>query len=92
MIKSFAHKGLGQFFANGTKAGIQPKDAERLRLIMTVLNTAVAPNDLALPGLGLHRLSGNLAEFWSVKVSANYRIVFRFDGPDVFDVDYVDYH
>ena len=92
MIKRFAHKGLKQFFESGSKAGIQPKDAERLRLILTVLNVALGPNDMALPGLDLHRLSGNLAEFWSVKVSADYRVAFRFEGKDAFDVDYVDYH
>jgi proteic killer suppression protein len=92
VIKSFAHKGLGQFFERGSKAGIQPKDAERLRLILTVLNAAAGPNDMALPGLSLHRLTGDLAEFWSVRVSGNYRVIFKFAGPDAFEVDYVDYH
>jgi toxin HigB-1 len=92
VIESFAHKGLGQFFESASKAGIQPKDAERLRLILTVLNTATGPNDMALPGLGLHRLAGDRAGFWAVRVSGNYRVIFRFEGPDALDVDYVDYH
>jgi len=33
-----------------------------------------------------------IAGFWSVAVSGNWRIVYRFDGGDVFDVDLVDYH
>jgi proteic killer suppression protein len=44
------------------------------------------------PGYGLHQLSGDLAGFWAVKVDKNYRIVFRFDGVNVLDVDYLDYH
>jgi proteic killer suppression protein len=92
VINGFAHKGLEQFFQSGSKAGIQPKDAERLRLILTVLNTAIGPDDMALPGLGLHRLTGDRAGFWSVKVSGNYRVIFTFEGADASDVDYVDYH
>ncbi len=92
MIKSFAHKGLGRFYEAGSKAGIQPKHAERLRLILTVLNSAIAPRDLALPGLDLHPLKGELAGCWSVSVSGNFRVIFRFRGHDAFDVDYVDYH
>ena len=45
-----------------------------------------------LPGFRLHPLRGNLAGFWSVTVSANRRVVFRFAGEDAIDVDYVDYH
>jgi len=92
VIKSFAHKGLRHFFEVGSRAGIQPKHQERLRLILTVLNSAVAPRDMGLPGLDLHPLKGELAGFWSVNVSGNYRVIFRFQGHDAFDVDYVDYH
>ena len=92
MIKSFAHKGLRRFFETGSKAGIQPKHAERLRLVLTVLNVAISPRDLALPGLDLHPLKGALAGSWSVTVSENYRITFRFEGRQVVDVDYLDYH
>ncbi len=91
MIKSFAHKGLRQFFETGSNAGIQPAHAERLRLILTLLNSAVAPEDLALPGLNFHRLVADLNGFWSVKISGNYRIIFKFEDRNVFEVDYLDY-
>jgi proteic killer suppression protein len=45
-----------------------------------------------LPSLRLHALKGDLSGFWAVTVRANWRIVFRFDGQDAFDVDFVDYH
>lgn len=44
------------------------------------------------PGSDLHPLKGDLRGFWSVKVSGNWRVIFRFEKGDVFDVDYVDYH
>ena len=49
-------------------------------------------DDLAYPGLRLHPLKGDLAGFWSVTVSANWRIIFRFDGEDASEVDLIDYH
>ena len=45
-----------------------------------------------LPGYRLHPLKGRLAGLWSVSISGNWRIVFRFDGNDAHDVDLVDYH
>ena len=45
-----------------------------------------------LPGFGLHPLKGNLKGFWSVRVRANWRIIFRFEDSQVYDVDLLDYH
>jgi proteic killer suppression protein len=92
MILSFRHKGLGKFFATGSRAGIQAAHAERLGLILAALNAAVAPRDMGLPGLGLHPLKGGRSGSWSVSVSGNWRITFRFSGKDAVDVDYEDYH
>ena len=50
------------------------------------------PEDMDLPGYRLHRLRGNLRGFWSITVSGNWRIVFRFDGGNAFDIDLIDYH
>jgi len=47
---------------------------------------------MALPGLLLHPLTGDLKETWSVIVSGNWRIAFEFSGPDIKDVNYEDYH
>ena len=58
MIRSFQHKGLERFFLAGSKAGIRPEQAERVRLILAELHAAVAPEDMALPGLRLHQLKG----------------------------------
>jgi proteic killer suppression protein len=91
-IKGFRHKGLERFFLRGTTAGIQSKHATRLRLILGRLSVAVEPRDMALPGLDLHALKGSRKGTWAVSVSGNWRITFRFSGPDIEDVDYEDYH
>lgn len=92
MIKSFRHKGLERFFKTGSKAGIQPHHASRLRLILTALNVAEGPKEMDVPGWHLHELSGDFAGFWAVSVSGNWRVVFRFAGVDAQLVDYLDYH
>lgn len=92
MIRSFKHKGLERYFLKGSKSGIQAKHAARLRLILGRLNTATSPMDMNLPGLKLHELGGKKKGFWSVWVSGNWRITFRFSGKDAELVDYEDYH
>jgi len=92
VIKSFRHKGLQRFFFDGNKKGIQPKHAEKLADILDLLDATSEIKDMNFPGSDLHPMKGDLRGFWSVKVSGNWRIVFRFDNGDVFDVDYVDYH
>lgn len=92
MIRSFKHKGLARFFETGTKSGIQAQHAERLRLILGRLSAAIAPRDMALPGLDLHPLKGDRKGSWAVSVSGNWRITFRFIEKDAEAVDYEDYH
>jgi len=92
MIKHFRHKGLAGFYETGSKAGIQAKHEDRIRLILARLNASHEPRDMNLPGLRLHSLSGEYHGYWAVDVSGNWRIVFRFEVQDVIDVDYLDYH
>ena len=56
------------------------------------LDDARRPSDLDLPGYRLHPLKGDLREFWSIAISGNWRIIFRFDDGDAYDVHLVDYH
>jgi proteic killer suppression protein len=64
----------------------------KLRYTLGVLGQAHTPQDVNLPGYVLHPLSGDLQGFWSVRVSANWRVIFRIENGDAFDVDLVDYH
>lgn len=92
MIKSFRHKGIKALFEKGSLAGIQAAHAPRLKAMLRRLNEAADPNGMNLPGWGLHPLKGALKGHWSVWVSGNWRLTFRFDGADVELVDYQDYH
>jgi len=91
-ILTFRHKGLERFFTRGNTAGIQAQHARKLRLILGRLNVAMEPRDMALPGLRLHPMTGDRKDAWSVVVSGNWRITFKFSSSDVKDVDYEDYH
>ncbi len=64
----------------------------KIRLILTRLDAINAAIEMNLPGYELHMLAGELKESWSVKVNGNYRIIFRFENKNVYEVDYLDCH
>ncbi len=92
MIKSFIHKGLQKFYENGTTKGIQFAHAKKIKMRLFALDTALVIEDMALPGFNLHELKGDRAGIYSIKVSGNWRITFRFEDRDVEIVNYEDYH
>ena len=92
MIRSFRHKGLETFFHCGSKAGIQAQHATKLRVQLTALDAATQPQDMNAPGWRFHALTGDLKGYFSISVSGNWRIIFRFEGKDAELVDYLDYH
>lgn len=63
-----------------------------LRRVLSVLDVAAGPDDLAIPSFRTHRLKGDLAGHWQIWVSGNWRVRFRFIDGDVELVDYQDYH
>jgi len=87
-----AHKGLLAFFDRGDARRIPASLAPRIRRILSDLDAAVQPGDMKLPGYRLHPLSGDRRGQWSVRVSGNWRIVFRFEDGEAVDVNLVDYH
>lgn len=92
MIKTFRHKGLQAFFEKGSKAGIQPNHASRLKRQLAMLDRAKGAEDMNAPGWGLHPLSGNLEQHYAVTVNGNWRLTFKFEDGDAVLVDYLDYH
>ncbi len=92
MIASFKHRGLKRFFESGTTRSIQSEHTRRIRIILARLSAATSPQDMNLPGLALHELTGQRKGTWSVKVSGNWRITFAFDGVDAVNIDLEDYH
>lgn len=92
MIPTFRHKGLRDLFERGDTRGVSQAQVKRLRATLARLEAARTAEDMNLPGLRLHALKGELRGLWSVTVSGNWRLVFRFDDGDAYDVDLLDYH
>ena len=92
MIRSFRHRGLRRFYERGDRSRIRPEWQERVEDILAYLSAAKSPKDMDMPGYYLHQLKGTYATFWSVRVSRNWRIIFRFEDGDVYDVNLIDYH
>ena len=92
VIVGFRHKGLRLLYERDDRRRVRPDLAEKIARILARLDEATRVADMDLPGLRLHRLKGDLKGFWSVVVSGNWRIVFRFEGGDASDVDLIDYH
>lgn len=82
MIRSFAHKGLEKFWKTGSLTGITPNLATNLRRKLDAMNAAEKIEDLDVPGFHLHALQGARAGQWSVRVTANFRLVFRWEAPE----------
>ncbi len=92
MIKTFRHKGLKRLFEQESTRGVQADLAPRITRRLDAIDAATAVTDLNLPGFDLHQLKGDRAGTWSIKVSGNWRITFRFEGGDAHDIDLEDYH
>ncbi|MGZ4957204.1 MAG: type II toxin-antitoxin system RelE/ParE family toxin [Methylobacter sp.] len=90
MIKRFTHKGLERFFTTGDQSGIQAIHAQRLRLILSVLNDAKQLSDTDAPSLRLHAVKGSRAGYWAVTVQDNWRVIFRFEEGNAYVVYYLD--
>ena len=92
MVVRFRHKGLQLLYEKGDARRLPPAQVSRIERILARLDEAAEPADMDLPGFRLHPLKGDLDGCWSVRVSGNWRVVFRFEGLHASDVDLVDYH
>ncbi|MDK2758322.1 MAG: type II toxin-antitoxin system RelE/ParE family toxin [Blastomonas fulva] len=92
MIIGFRHKGLRLLYEIGSTKGIQAGHKAKLLSILAALDVAQSPGELSLPSYRLHPLKGDMTGHWSIWVNGNWRVTFRFVGPDVELVDYQDYH
>ena len=92
VICKFRHRGLKRLFEDGERKGVGPDLVEKVENILLLLNRARTPDDMNLPGFGLHPLKGNLKGYWAVTVRANWRIVFLLEDGAATEVDLLDYH
>ncbi len=92
-IQSFRHKGLKRLYEEDDVRRVPAASADKLRLMLTIIDTAPGVEEIRLfPGWRLHPLKGDRAGFWSLTVTGNWRLTFRFELGDAFDLDLEDYH
>ena len=92
-IKSFRHKALKRLFEDGDGRGVPAGQRQKLLDVLAALDTAEEPNEVGLfPGWRLHPLKGDRKGFWSITITGNWRVIFRFEKGDAWDVDLIDYH
>jgi toxin HigB-1 len=92
MVRSFRHKGLQRLFQHDDGSKLPPDMVARIKLILSTLHAAQEIEAMNIPTFRLHPLKGELKGFFSVTVRANWRIIFRFEGGEAFNLDFIDYH
>jgi len=92
MIESIKHKGLTLLWEKDNTSKLPSVQINKIRMILTLLDNAINIQDMNFPGSDLHPLKGDLVGFWSIKVNGNYRLIFRFENENAYDLDYIDYH
>ncbi len=92
MIVSISHKGLKLLWTKNDATKLPQNQVRKIRNMLTLLNAAGKAEDMNFPGADLHPLKGDLKGYWSVTVTGNYRMIFRFENGDAYLVDYIDYH
>ena len=84
---------MERLLVNNTVRGVPPALAPKLRRMLLALATADNVSDLAVfPGWRVHPLHGDLSGYWSLTVTGNWRLIFRFEDGDALDVALVDSH
>jgi len=92
MIKKIKNKSLHKLYHDGFAAGVPPASKARILALLDLLENAQEPKELAMPGTGFHPLKGNRKGQYSLTVTANWRLVFEFDGEAFTQIDLEDYH
>ena len=88
----FRHKGLKRLYEKDDLSAVSPKQVNKIKRILARLDAATKPADMNIPGFNLHPLKGDRKGYWSVSVSGNWRIIFRFNDDRACDINLVDYH
>lgn len=94
MIKTVRSKALRYFLEKGNASMLPAQHMLKIHIMLdAITRLAIVPDDLLeYPHWRPHQLKGSLAGYWSLTVTANFRIIFRFSDGHAYDVDYVDYH
>lgn len=94
-IRNVIHKGSREFVKDDNSSGLQSVTEPRMRHMLTFLRDMQSEDELrSVPSWKAHLLTGNRKGTWSLSVTRNWRLTFRFDGDEIeiIDLDYEDYH
>jgi len=92
MIENFKDRRLKRLYERGDRSKIRADLVDKVERILARLDQALVIEDMNLPGYRLHELKGDLKGFWSVSISGNWRIIFRFESGKARDIEMIDYH
>ncbi|NMQ21469.1 peptidase [Candidatus Competibacter phosphatis] len=92
MIENFKDRRLKRLYERGDRSKIRADLVDKVERVLARLDQALVIDDMDLPGYRLHELKGDLKGFWSVSISGNWRIIFRFENGKAYDVEMIDYH
>jgi proteic killer suppression protein len=92
MIQTFKNKALEKLFKENLSKGIPQNLEKKIRIRLEVIDSALMLEDIRLPGYDLHELKGDKKGTWSIKVSGNWRLTFKFEDGNAYDVNLEDYH
>jgi toxin HigB-1 len=92
-ILSIRHKALSRLYSDGEERGLPPDLIAKLLRVLTALDAASEVEEMNVyQGWRLHALRGDLEGYWSISVTGNWRLIFRFEAGNAFDLDLIDYH
>ena len=92
MIENFKDRGLKRLYERGDRSKIRADLVDKVERVLARLDQALVIDDMNLPGYRLHELKGDLKGFWSVSLSGNWRIIFRFESGKACEIEMIDYH
>lgn len=94
MIKSIQHKGLKLFWTKGDSSKLSSENLQKIARVLNIIHyLEKVPQDFeSFKLLRPHPLKGDLKGFWSLDVSGNWRIIFRFEDGNAYDLNYLDTH
>ncbi len=92
MIRTWKNRGLQELFTKGKSRKIDARFAKRLLPRLDQLDAAETVDDMNAQGFYLHQLSGDRKGTWAIRVSGAWRLTFRIEKGDAYDVDFEQYH
>ena len=93
MIKSWANGRSRRFYEEGKISKFRSLDIDAADELLAALDAATSLSDLSpLKSVGLHKLTGDRAGQWAMRVNGPWRICFRFKNGNAYDVEIINYY